>query len=170
MPILNKLITNEVKLNKIKNVLTSIRDSAIWIFLTSAIGLVQIIIYFIVGLLAKDIDFSFYEWIKNGTLITFSLALVSSIFFDAHFQKTHAKSKNPDLDLKLSFDGLVYKLFPWFVVIAVVLTTLLNTIPFHGRIDKEMLQMIQIWIVVLSYIYTFYYKFCSYYLGLSNHA
>ena len=113
--------------NKEKIVL-SLRDAFLWVVLTSVVGLVQVILYAMVASFVSSVSFDFFDWVKNGAIIAFSLALVSSIFFDTHFQKEHRKysqNKNSPVVDKY-FGGLVYKLLPWLIVLMVTFSTMLD--------------------------------------------
>jgi len=71
-------------------------DSVKWILLTSFVGLVQVVIHIMVAYFVVKVTFTPSNIINNGALISFCLALVSSIFFDAHFQKKHGNKLADD--------------------------------------------------------------------------
>lgn len=158
----------------------AIIDSLLWLWLTSLIGFMQICLYYMLSVIMTDRIFELENWIINGTIIAFSLALVSSIYFDNHFQEKHYKlilraankdsNVNSDSRHKEYFGSLFYKLVPWFLILMVAITTLLSVFAEASSINKRLLIETQITGVVLAYIYTIYYKYCSFAMGLSKNV
>lgn len=51
-----------------ERILLSLRDSILWVLLTSCIGLIQIVLYFMVGAFVADKPFDLFSWFRNGTI------------------------------------------------------------------------------------------------------
>lgn len=141
----------------------AILDSIKWILLTSAIGFIQVIIHLFVVFIVNKVTFSPASVVESGALISFCLAIVSSIYFDAHFQKKHNTTA-----LAEEFSDLFFKLFPWIIVLMVSLSTLLSLAFNESDVDKNSLIKIQVAAAIMSYIYSTYYKYISYLIGLKN--
>jgi amino acid transporter len=146
-----------------KSVRIAAVDTAKWLLLTSTIGLAPLVLHAVVSLFVHDIYFAFGSVMEGGALMSFCLALVSAIFFDAHFQRKH----NQNLDLEL-FDDLIFKLFPWIIVFMVTVSTVLLLVLGEEEIDRDALINTQIAAVAMSYLYTGYYKYVSFLAGLSR--
>lgn len=159
-------------MNNNEKIKKSLIDALMWVGLTSIIGLTQLLLYLTIAFLVDGVDFQIQEWVKNGAIVAFSLALVSSIFFDRHFQEKHDRLIKNNKVTKHSesraFDSLFYKLLPWLIVAVVVVSTLLSALVDDTRINKGYLLNMQIASIAFSYLYTLYYKFCSYYIGFKN--
>lgn len=144
-------------------VLTAILDTLKWTALTSFVGLVQVIIHIVVAFFVKKVTFTFEGLVESGSLISFCLAIVASIYFDAHFQKKHNKKISPE-----QFNDLFFKIFPWIIVFIATISTSLSSILIATDIEKNALINTQIAAILMSYIYTMYYKYHSYIIGLKN--
>lgn len=142
---------------------TAILDTLNWTGLTSAVGLVQAIIHFTVASFVTRVTFSFSGLVESGVLISFCLAIVASIYFDVHFQKKHNKGVSIN-----QFDDLFFKLFPWVIILMVTISTVLSLVLSAADLDKEAITNTQISAIALAYIYTMYYKYNSYIIGLKN--
>ena len=77
-------------------VITAVIDTLKWTALTSCVGLVQAIIHMVVASFVTKVTFSISGIVESGSLISFCLAIVSSIYFDAHFQKKHNKAMSTE--------------------------------------------------------------------------
>ena len=157
-------------MEKKERIMLSLRDSILWVCLTSFIGLIQIVLYYMVGEFVDDKKFDLSSWFKNGAIIAFSLALVSSIFFDTHFQKSHMQRINASTlrHVENYFGGLFYKLLPWLIVLMVTFTTMLDIFIDQAGLNQGYLQNTQVAGVIIAYMYTLYFKYCSFYVGLKN--
>lgn len=153
-------------MEKLRKVKRSLIDSLLWVGLTSFIGFTQILLAYFIALLVDGVNFHLQDWVKNGAIVAFSLALVSSIFFDRHFQLKHSPLIEDGKSNK-AFESLFYKLLPWIIVAVVVVSTLLSFLVDDDKINKEYLFNMQVASIILSYMYTLYYKFWTYYIGLN---
>ena len=144
-------------------VITASLDTLKWTVLTSSVGLVQAIIHIAVASFVTKVKFSFSWLVESGSLISFCLAVIASIYFDAHFQKKHNKGISPE-----EFNDLFFKLFPWVIVFMVTISTVLSLVVSATDIDKNAIINTQIAAIVMTYIYTMYYKYNSYIIGLKN--
>ena len=142
---------------------SAICDTLKWTALTSSVGLVQAIIHITVASFVTSVTFSIEGLIKSGSLIAFCLALVASIYFDAHFQKKHIKGVSSE-----EFNDLFFKLFPWIIVFMVTVSTVLSLVLSTTDLDRVSIRNTQLAAVIMAYIYTIYYKYNSYLIGLKN--
>lgn len=143
--------------------LAAILDTMKWTALTSSVGLVQAIIHLVVASFVTKVTFSLEGLVESGSMISFCLAIVASIYFDAHFQKKHNKGISSE-----EFNDLFFKLFPWIIVFMVTISTVLSLVLSAADIDKNAIVNTQIAAIAMSYIYTMYYKYNSYIIGLKN--
>lgn len=141
----------------------AIFDSIKWVVLTSCIGLVQVAIHLVVASFATKVTFSPTSIVESGSLISFCLAIVSSIYFDAHFQNKHLAAPTHK-----EFSDLFFKLFPWIIVFMVTISTVLSLILNGDDINKSSLIKTQVAAAIMSYIYSIYYKYNSYLIELKN--
>lgn len=144
-------------------VILAILDTLKWVGLISAVGLIQALIHILVASFVTKVTFTVSGLVASGSLVSFCLAIVSSIYFDAHFQKKHDKKISSE-----EFNDLFFKLFPWIIVVMVTVSTVLNLVLDSAEVDKEAIVNMQLAAVVMSYVYTLFYKYNSYVVGLKN--
>lgn len=147
----------------------SVKDTFMWILLTSLVGLIPIIIHLGMGFLVKDINFIMADVVKNGTLVVLCLTIVASIYLDGHFFKKHRTLKK-ELNISDS-DDWFYNLFPFFILSVVIIVTVLDLLrPMLDslNLDEDALLNTQFFAICLSYMYSFGYKYCMYLIELKK--
>jgi hypothetical protein len=159
-------------MDKRSRIARSFKDSIGWLFFTSLIGMAQILLVYLLSIATTDIPFDPTTWFKNGAFITFALTLISAIFFDVYYQKQHSKTRNSSFLMihDKYFGGIYFMFLPWIILVMTCVTTIVHE--FADRLNLQNLAIfthVQIAGVITSYFYAFYYKFCSFYIGLASH-
>ncbi len=125
----------------------SITRAISWVLLTSFFSLIQVFFVFCVISLRKDSDLSLEELYRNGSLLFFSAGLVTNISIDYCFSRA-------DFSLPKIAIGLVYGIFPVFVLIMTIFVYSACHFIDKNQIDMELLRKYQITILIVSLVQT----------------
>lgn len=155
---LNNPITNIISKNKrplpIQRTLKALGASIAWTVMASGVGLTQLWITVGIYSLDKQSNYEFSATIRDGSLLFFIMAIITTIAIDYYFDQS--------TELPRWVDGIIFFIFPFITGIFVTTSYVALHFLESESINYDLVSTIQMIAIVMTIFYALLVKFISF--------